>query len=298
MQTKIIISCLVLICSISCMSDTAFHIPENFDWQGHRGARGIMPENTIPAFIKALDEKMNTLEMDAAISKDGKVIISHEPWFDEHISTDPEGNAITDPKAHKIMDMSYEEIKQYDVGRRPHPRFPDQKKMAAYKPSLEELVKFVEAYVKAKNMPMPRFNIEIKSKTDWDDTFTPPPMEFAKILLAEIKKWEIDATIQSFDVRSLKAVRQLDGNASLVYLVENTNSFEENMKLLGFTPDVYSPYFPQVDADLVAKCKKEGMLLIPWTVNKKIDMIHLLQLGVDGIITDYPNRVNELKADQ
>lgn len=280
------------------MPDSAFQIPDNFDWQGHRGARGLMPENTIPAFIKALDEKMNTLEMDAAISKDGKVIISHEPWFDEHISTDPEGNAITEPKAHKIIDMNYEEIKRYDVGRRPHPKFPDQKKMAAYKPSLEELVKFVEAYVKAKNLPMPRFNIEIKSRPEWDDTFTPPPMEFAKILLTEIKNLGINATIQSFDVRSLKAVRRIDGNASLVYLVENTNSFEENMKLLGFTPDVYSPYFPQVDANLVAQCKKAQMLLIPWTVNKKIDMIHLLQLGVDGIITDFPNRVNELKADQ
>jgi len=280
------------------MSDSQLHIPDNFDWQGHRGARGIMPENTIAAFIKALDEKMNTLEMDAAISKDGKVIISHEPWFDEHISSDPQGNAITDPKAHKIIDLNYEEIKQYDVGRRPHPRFPEQKKMAAHKPSLEELVKFVEAYVKAKNIAMPNFNIEIKSRVAWDDTFTPPPMKFAKILIDEIKALGINATIQSFDVRSLQAARKIDPNAVLVYLVENANTFEENMKLLGFTPAVYSPYFPQVDANLVAKCKEEKMLLIPWTVNKKLDMIHLIQLGVDGIITDYPNRVNELKADQ
>ncbi|MEZ4956276.1 MAG: glycerophosphodiester phosphodiesterase family protein [Saprospiraceae bacterium] len=108
-----------------------------FDWQGHRGARGLLPENTIPAFLEALKYPVKTLELDVAVSKDLQLIVSHEPWMSHHICTKPEGVAVTEQEAMslKIMDLTYDEIKKYDCGSRGNERFPQQKKMAVYKPS-------------------------------------------------------------------------------------------------------------------------------------------------------------------
>src|SRR6188474_3759231 len=104
---------------------------EGFDIQGHRGCRGLMPENTIPAMIKALDLGVTTLEMDVVISKDNKVVVSHEPWFESEITTKPDGSFIKPGEAmqYNIFQMSYDEVLKYDVGMKTHPRFPQQQKM-------------------------------------------------------------------------------------------------------------------------------------------------------------------------
>ena len=272
-------------------------LPE-FDWQGHRGARGLIPENTVPAFLKALELNMRTLEMDAAISQDGKVIISHEPWFSHEISSTPDGEPVTDEneKSYLIHQMTVEEIQEFDVGLRGNERFPEQKKMAVHKPTLEEVVTAVNKYCKANNLELPYYNIEIKSRPEWDVQLAPIPAKFAKVLLDEINRLGIHdkACIQSFDPRSLLAVNELDKTIMTAYLIENINPFEENMAKLDFLPTIYSPYFQLVTDTLVEQVHQKGMDLIPWTVNQAEDMKRLKVLGVDGIITDYPNLVQGL----
>ncbi|MEM6321620.1 MAG: glycerophosphodiester phosphodiesterase family protein [Bacteroidota bacterium] len=267
-----------------------------FDWQGHRGARGLLPENTVPAFLKAMELNMRTLEMDAAVSKEGTVIISHEPWFSHEISTTPDGQPVTDEmeKNYLIHQMTDAEISAFDVGSRGNERFPEQQKMKVHKPTLAEVVAAINKYCSEKNAAQPYYNIEIKSRPEWDNELAPIPAKFAKVLLDEVNRLGIhDQTyIQSFDPRSLLAVNELDKTIMTAYLIENINPFAENMEKLDFIPTIYSPYYQLVTDTLVKDVYTAGMDLIPWTVNKVADMKRLKTLGVDGIITDYPNLVN------
>jgi glycerophosphoryl diester phosphodiesterase len=272
--------------------------PKVFDLQGHRGARGLAPENTIPSFLKALEYGVNTLECDVVVSKDKRIVVSHEPWFSHEISTAPDGtpiNAATE-KQFNIYEMSYNEILRFDVGKRGHARFPRQQPMPAVKPLLSEVFREVDAYCLRHNLQPVRFNIEIKSTPEGDGKFHPAPEEFAKLLYNELQQADIiaRATVQSFDVRALQAMHKLDSTLSLALLVENTMSLRENLQRLGFTPDIYSPYYRLVNAELVAQVHQRGMKLIPWTVNSLSDMKALLELGVDGLITDYPDSASTI----
>ena len=270
-----------------------------FDWQGHRGARGLMPENTVPAFLKALEYNIRTLEMDAAISQDGKVIISHEPWFSHEIATTPDGKEVTDEmeKNYLIYQMLWSDIKAFDVGSRGNVRFPNQEKQKVHKPTLEEVVKAVNKYCKAHNQELPFYNIEIKSREEWDGKLAPIPTKFAKVLLDEVNRLGIhDKTcIQSFDPRSLLAVNELDKTIITAYLIENINPFDENMAKLDFIPTIYSPYYQLVTDSLCHKVHTKGMDLIPWTVNDVETMKKMIDLKVDGMITDYPNLIGDLR---
>lgn len=271
----------------------------DFDWQGHRGARGLVPENTIPAFLKALEfPQVTTLELDLAVSKDGKLIVSHEPWMSHHICSKPDGNAVTEEEAMsiRIMDLTYEEIKRYDCGLRGNERFPQQEKIAAHKPSLEDVVNAVKAYCFKRNMEIPQFNIEIKSHLKGDNVFHPDPKKFAKLVLAEIEELGIKerTCIQSFDPRPLEVVHVLAPEVTIAWLVENEDGFEANLARLRFKPDVYSPYFKLLKKRHIKKLHRMGIRVIPWTVNTLKDMKKMRRKGVDGIITDYPNLIAEL----
>lgn len=304
MQFKYPFFILLLFACVACNDTTTKNstmspkpLPE-FDWQGHRGARGLLPENTVPAFLKALELNVRTLEMDAAISQNGDVIISHEPWFSHEISTTPDGKAVTDEmeKNYLIHQMTTEEVLAFDVGSRGNERFPEQEKMKIHKPTLAQVVKAVNTYCEKHNQELPFYNIEIKSRPEWDVELAPIPAKFAKILLSEINRLGIHdkACIQSFDARSLLAVNELDKTIMTAYLIENINPFDENMAKLDFIPTIYSPYYQLVTDTLVQQVKTKGMDLIPWTINKAEDMKRMKELGVDGIITDYPNLIKGL----
>jgi glycerophosphoryl diester phosphodiesterase len=144
------------------------------DWQGHRGARGILPENTIPSFIKALEYDIKTLELDVVVSKDKQIIVSHEPWFSEHICTKPNGEPVTEAEAKSlnIYQLTYEEIKTYDCGMRGHVRFAEQQPMKVFKPSFMEMVSNVELHCKKNNRPLPI--ITWKSKQNRNITMSTP----------------------------------------------------------------------------------------------------------------------------
>jgi len=272
----------------------------SFDWQGHRGARGLVPENTIPSFLKALEfPQVTTLELDLAVSKDNILIISHEPWMSEQICNKPDGPPVAKSEAMgiKIMELTYDEVKEYDCGSRGNSRFPQQVAMKTHKPSLADLVDEVKKYCFMRKLEMPLFNIEIKSTPAGDGIFTPPVETFARMVVEEVSRLGIkDKTcIQSFDVRALQAVKKLDPGITLALLVENMDSPQKNIERLGFKPDIYSPYFKLLKKKRIKELQAQGIRVIPWTVNSVKAMKKLIRKGVDGIITDYPDLIAEIE---
>ena len=281
-------------------TSTTTRINEKIDWQGHRGCRGIMPENSLPAFLKALEfPEVSTMELDIAISKDKKVIVTHEPWFNHAISTKPNGEAVTEAeeKDLKVYGMTYEEIKQYDCGSRGNARFPDQNKMKVYKPSLEDVVKQVDAAAEKMNRPKPNYDIEVKSEPSYYGVFTPQPEEYVRLVLEEVAALGIKdrSNLQSFDINILHEIKKQSPSTIVSYLVENKDSAEENLKKINFKPEIYSPYFLFLNKEVIDMFHAKGIKVIPWTVNEVGDMKKLIEMGVDGIITDYPNRISMIK---
>ncbi len=274
-------------------------IPVGFDWQGHRGCRGIMPENTVQAFLKALEyPQVTTLELDLAVSKDKQLIVSHEPWFNATICLLPNGDSIprSAESKHLIYSKTAVEIRDYDCGTKPHPLYPAQEHMRAYKPTLREAVEAVRQHAgKQRNI---RWNIEIKSEPAYDGTKTPPIAEFVELVLREVRALGLEKScnLQSFDLRPLILLHEKAPDMQLSLLVGNADPIEEQISKLGFTPEIYSPYYLLVDKALVKKCHDRGMKIIPWTVNDVTAMRQLVQLGVDGIITDYPNKIGEVAS--
>lgn len=273
---------------------------KNLDWQGHRGARGLLPENTIPAFLKALEYEVTTLEMDLAVSKDEVLIVSHEPWMSEHICSHPQGKPVEKAEAKNLLiyEMTYEQIRQYDCGSRGNRRFPGQIPMKAYKPSLNELVKTVEAHCEKTERKRPYYNIELKSRPAWDNKLTPAPESFVALVLAAVQELGIKqrSTLQSFDERVIREIHRQDPSVTVALLIENMKSPQVNLASLGFKPHIYSPYFKLVKPATVRYLHGQGIKVIPWTVNEVQDMKKMIALGVDGIITDYPDRIGEALA--
>lgn len=270
---------------------------QDFDLQGHRGARGLYPENSVEGFLAAVDLQVNTLEMDVVISKDKKVVVSHEPWINSVICSDSSGNPIPDGKGLNMFEMSYDQISKYDCGSQPHPDFPLQAKLMTVKPLLSEVVTKIEASVASLELEPIKYNIEIKSTLEGDNIYHPEPAAFCQLVYDQIIESGIKerTIIQSFDVRSLQAMKKIDSSVPVALLIYETQAFENDLEKLGFTPEIYSPYYKLVDEDLVQSCKANNIELIPWTVNDEDDMIELLERGVDGIITDYPDVALTLK---
>ena len=274
---------------------------KSFDTQGHRGCRGLMPENTIPAMLYAMDLGVHTLEMDAVISKDGQVLLSHEPFFNHEISTTPSGKRVTleEEKSLNMYQMNYAEIVQFDVGLAPHPRFPQQKHMRVSKPLLANVIDSVKAYCSKNKRALPFFNIETKSDPTGDGIYHPLPAEFVDRLMLVVKDKQISnqVIIQSFDPRTLQYLHEKYPDIRTALLIEDNDarSLAVQLQQLGFIPSIYSPAFNLVTPLLVKQCKEMGMLLIPWTVNDLPTLQQLKNMGVNGIISDYPNLFAQLK---
>ncbi|MGB3007983.1 MAG: glycerophosphodiester phosphodiesterase [Chitinophagaceae bacterium] len=272
---------------------------EELDKQGHRGCRGLMPENTIPAMMNAIGLGVTTLEMDVVITKDKKVILSHEPFFNHEITTKPDGSYVTEAeeKSLNIYQMNYAEVKKFDVGMKPHPRFPEQEKIKTFKPLLSEVFDTIKQYMMMARRPFPLFNIETKCLPIGDNLYHPKPEEIVDLLMAVIKEKEMEqyVNIQSFDFRTLQYLHAKYPEIRIAMLIEDNDkrTFDDLLKALGFTPGTYSPHFSLINTGLLKKCHEKKIKVIPWTVNEKAKIEELKQMGVDGIITDYPNLFNE-----
>jgi glycerophosphoryl diester phosphodiesterase len=268
-----------------------------FDLQGHRGARGLAPENTLHAFQKALELGVNTLELDVVVTKDNQIVVSHEPWMNADICLDPDGNSISkeSEKNYNIYQKTYEEVLTYDCGSKYNPVFPRQELESASKPLLKEVLHMADSIAKYHGKKV-NFNIELKSLPEGDELYQPKPKVFVKLVM-DLLQQETDmerVNLQSFDFRILKELHQSHPEVRLAALVYETN-IGTALEQLGFVPEIYSPFFPLVTKSMVDTVHSKGMKLIPWTVNDPEQMKSLLKLGVDGLITDYPDRALKFK---
>jgi glycerophosphoryl diester phosphodiesterase len=287
----------LLILPICCFMLTV-SAQQKLDVQGHRGGRGIMPENSIPAMIHAVKIGVRTLELDCVISKDNKVVVSHDTYMSSDFMLKPDGSVINkaEEKSLLIYTMPYDSVKLYDGGSKPHPQFPEQKKMKTYKPLLAELIDSVERYVKANHLKKVYYNLEIKSAPAGDNVEHPVPAQFVKLVMDVLnqKKVADRVTIQSFDLRPLQELHQKYPKQVLSYLTANKDSFADNITNLGFTPQVISPYYTTIDSNFVSQAHQAKVQVLPWTVNDEEGMQKMAELKVDGIISDYPDRLIKL----
>ena len=278
----------ILFILLSCSKEN------NFDIQGHRGARGLMPENSIQGFIKSINIGVNTIELDVVISKDLKVVVSHEPWISNSICLDSLGFKIADDtREYNIYNMNYDYIKKFDCGSINNPNFLFQEKIAVSKPLLKEVIIEVEDYVQKNKLKYPNYNIEIKSNQKGDYIFHPSYEIFSDLVYSEIIKLIPNHrfTIQSFDFRVLKYFNNKYPEVELSVLVDDNYNPTKNLNDLGFIPDIYSPNFNKLNKSDVNYLKQKKINIIPWTVNSYDDIVKVLKLNVDGIISDYPDRV-------
>ena len=264
-----------------------------FDLQGHRGARGLAPENTLDGFAAALAIGVTTLELDTGVTKDGVVVIHHDRRLNPDIARDPDGRWVEAP-APLIHELTFEQLRRYDVGRlRPGSKngveFPEQQPVdGARVPRLAELFDLVQKSGDASV----RFNIETKiSPQAPRETLAPEP--FALALIAEIRKagMESRTSIQSFDWRTLKVVEREAPAIATVYLTGRRREGSQPRAVHAAGGRIWSPNYQEMDSASVVEARALGLRVIPWTVNEPTAVERVLDLGLDGLITDFPDRV-------
>ncbi len=293
------------------------------DLQGHRGARGLLPENTLPAFAGALAIGVSTLELDLAMTADRQLLVMHDPVFEPKLARDRNGDWLVTDSA-TVRSMSLTQAQGYDVGRmnpshRYATRFPQQAGVdGTPAPTLAQVFDLVE---RAGNRQV-RFNVEIKLRPDAPEA-TWPPREFAAAVVELVRARGLGdrVTVQSFDWRALQAVQQLAPQIETAYLSVD-QSWLSNLQtgrdgaspwLGGIDIDdfggsaarairqaggsIWSPYHLEVDARSVSEAQALGLRVIVWTVNQQERMRELIAMGVDGIITDYPDRLRAVMAE-
>ena len=267
------------------------------DVQAHRGGAGLMPENTIEAMKHCLDMGVNTLEMDFVLSGDGKVVVSHESYFHHRYTTRPDGSLVqkADPKEY-LYKMTYDQIAKYDVGVRANDTYPDKACVPAVKPLAEDLITFVENYTKENGLSPVRYNIEIKSsQADGQSINWANYDKLADAIMRLLVKFHLDdrLVVQCFDARTLNYIQPKYPEINFSYLISNKTDldFDGYMALLKFTPKWLSPHHSLVNEELIAKCREKGMKIVPWTVDKPEDIKRMIDLKVDAIISNYPDRV-------
>jgi glycerophosphoryl diester phosphodiesterase len=289
-----------------------------FDLQGHRGARGLMPENTLPAFQKALDLGVDTIECDMAITKDGVVVIHHDLRLNPDTTRGPDGQWLDKPGP-DISALTFDELQRYDVGRlKPGTEyakgFPDQQPVDGTRiPRLSDLFDLVK---KSGNDKI-GFDCETKI-SPLEPAATLPPEAFARRVIAEIRKGGMERRlmIQSFDWRTLQVVQKEAPEIRTMYLTSPRTLAPADGKpspwLAGFAPEqhggsvpravhaaggrIWAPNQTFLTPAMLAEARALGIVVIPWTVNDPAMMAKLIDMGVDGIISDRPDLVQaELK---
>lgn len=272
-----------------------FNLAFAFDWQGHRGARGLYPENTLGAMELALTYPITTLEFDVVVTKDKKLILSHEPWMNGVICLDSQGRNINGKKFN-IYQMDYQQVEKFDCGSLGDPEFPQQKKVKSSKPTLKKVITEIEKKLESKKKEGLTYNIEIKSTLENEISgFQPGYQEYSDLVIRELQELlpAHKFSIQSFDWRVLKYIHQKYPQIRLVALKYGRFEVEKVIQELGFKPYVFSPWFKDLTKEKVKGFQKQGIKVIPWTVNEVSDLKLVRAMNVDGIITDYPDRIEK-----
>ncbi len=266
------------------------------DVQGHRGCRGLWPENSIKGFLHALDLGVHTLELDIVFTKDLAVLVSHEPYFSSTICTYKDGTLIKKKEEQELKTYSYtlNEIKSLFIcGNLRHPQFPNQQKHEHVKPSLEEVFTDVILYCKKQHKALPFFNIEIKNVKKNQHLYQPEKVKMVELVMNVITSFEYEekTTIQCFDPEIMNILHNQYPKQRNAFLVKNLLGYRYNLKRLDFKPTIYSPYYKRINMHMLNQLQSKNIKVIPWTINNEKDMKRFIEMGVDGIITDYPNRL-------
>ena len=289
-----------------------------FDLEAHRGGRGLLPENTLPAFANALSMGVDTLELDVGVTADGEVVVSHERRLNPDLARSADGAYVT-PPGPPFIRLRLDEVRSYDVGQiRPDSpyakQFPDQRAMPGTRiPTLSELF----ALVRKSGNTRVRFNVETKIDPNHPDETLDPQSFVTRLLeVIEAEKFSDRVMIQSFDWRTLLLVQQRAPKMPTVYLTLQRGSGQTvaldkaTNWTAGFSPAdhggslprtikaaggaVWSPYFGDVTAALISEAHRLGLRVVVWTVNKREDMARMIELGADGIISDRPDLLREV----
>ncbi|MDX1959714.1 MAG: glycerophosphodiester phosphodiesterase [Leptospiraceae bacterium] len=291
----------------SCESITEKSIVAEIDLQGHRGARGLKPENTLPAFEEAMKFGMSTIELDTVVTKDKQLLIHHDTELNPVICLDEKNEPV---KKIKISDLEISEIKKLDCGTLKNPKFPEQQPVAGTRLStLGEFFKFVQEYEKKNKLTRKfQFNIETKFPSSPKETDIE---EFARLMVTEIEKAKMveRSTVQSFNHKVLPIVLKLNpklktsaliepngilGYINLRFFFRRTKQTRAIEQAITANAKIISPYYEYVDEFFLKTAHEKNLIVIPWTVNDPEDMKRLLQIGVDGIISDYPDRLKKV----
>jgi glycerophosphoryl diester phosphodiesterase len=292
-----------------------------FDLQGHRGARGLAPENTLPGFARALAVGVTTLELDVGVTEDGVVVVAHDRRLNPDLARGTDGRWLRGT-TRTLRELTFHELQRYDVGRiRPgseySKRFPEQRRMDGVRiPRLEDVFDLAH---RARNDEV-RFNVETKLSPEAPDE-TADPEAFARALIEVVRAGGMASrtTIQSFDWRTLAIVQREAPEIATSYLssqgagIDNIGagraeasawtaglrfrdhgSVPKMVKAAGGA--IWSPDYRDLDDALVKEAEGLGLKVLPWTVNDPADMARIIEWGVDGMITDYPDRLREVLA--
>lgn len=263
-----------------------------FDKEGHRGGRGLMPENTISSMKKAVDLGV-TLEMDISFTKEKLPVVSHDQYINPAFTLKANGDSITRQEASglRLYSLNYTEIKTFDVGSKFYKQFPHQQKIKEHIPLLSVLIDTVEAYARVKHLPAPHYNIETKTSPAGDNITHPAPQEFVDRLMAVLIAKGIlkRVIIQSFDPRTLEIIHKQYPSVATAWLVSDQKDLKTSLSALTFKPTIYSPDYRMLNKQVVDECHSQGIKVIPWTVNDPKEIQAIKALGVDGIISDYPD---------
>lgn len=259
---------------------------------GHRGSRELKPENTIPAFIKALQLGARGLELDLFLTRDNKVVVTHDAIISAELCLSPEGEPLSqeDGKRMRIYGLDLKDLKPFDCGSEPNPDFPYQDNTEAHIPLLTEVIKAVNQY--AENATAIGYFMELKSDPATDHIYHPEPAELVERVL-EVIEWhkiEGQSLIMSFDKRCLKEVKKQAPNLMTGLSLEEETEIQQHLDELGFIPDAIFPYYSLINKSLMGFCKVEGLKVYPWTVNEEEEIRKILKFDIAGLITDYPDR--------
>lgn len=276
---------------ILSLNSNAMNAIKTIEVQGHRGCRGNLPENTLPAFEAAVNMGVDVLEMDVAVTKDNVLVISHDPHISPEICLNADGSKIEN--APLIHDLTLEEVKSFDCGSIRHPRFIKQTPIPGTKiPTLAEVFAQVRDS-RAPNAKNIRFNIETKIFKEHPE-YTVGPDEFSELVVKAFQEsgFKDRITLQSFDPRTLVKAKSLDPSIQTVMLIEDGTL---DMAALGKMVEAYaiSPDFTLLSKELVGQLHEQGFKVIPWTINSPHDWESIIAMDVDGIITDYPQALLE-----
>lgn len=264
---------------------------------GHRGGAGLMPENTIEAMIHAVSLGVKTLELDVQISRDSQVVVSHDSYMNGKFVRMPDAQDILqeDQANYQLFYMDYDSIVRFDCGSKMHPNFPMQQKMVVHLPLLSALIDSVEHYCTSNNLESVSYNVEIKSSAVKEmQGHVPHYRVFADLTMKVLNHRRLGGRliVQSFDCRILNYLHGVHSDLRLSYLVEpKDSSFTTNLAKLDFKPEFYAPHFSTLNETSLRMIRADGLKVAAWTVDKTKDIKNMLELGVDVIISNYPNRV-------